>query len=209
MTTMLTKSILILIALVVAATISNSSAEIVSLSDETFEHQTQASTGMTTGSWLVLFKAKNCPHCQKLLPEYEKLSEDEELMERGVVLGTVDITGSPKTSNRFMIRGFPTMIYLHKKKLYRYTGKRDYEAMKEFILSAEGSNESEEIPSPPSPLEAWLKTFKAIGMELYDAALGKHGPAGYAILLFVSMLTSMFGYILSMFFMPAKKTKIA
>ena len=192
-----------------ATLISYCAGEIVNLNDDTFEHQTQASTGMTTGSWFLLFKAQNCPHCQKLVPEFVRLSEDEELTERGLVLGTLDIMESPKTANRFMIRGFPTLMYLHKKKLYKYTGKRDYESMKEFISNGIDALEGEEIPLPPSQLEAWMKMCKAIGLELYDAATGKSGPAGYAIILFVAMLVAMFGFIISMFFMPAKKTKAA
>lgn len=193
--------------------------EIVSLNDATFEHQTQASTGMTTGSWLLFFKATRCPHCQKLEPEYELLSRDEELMEQGVVLGTINIMESPKTANRFMIRGFPTLIYLHKKKLYRYSGKRDYQSIKEFIQSV-GSNDKgegqegtlegimgEDIPPPPSQLESWVKMAKAVGLELYDAALGKSGIAGYAILALVGMLMAIFVGIFAMFFMPAKKVK--
>jgi len=140
-------------------------------------------------------------------------------MEQGVVLGTINIMESPKTANRFMIRGFPTLIYLHKKKLYRYSGKRDYQSIKEFIQSVgsnykgggqEGTLEGiigEDIPPPPSQLESWVKMAKAVGMELYDAALGKSGIAGYAILALVGMLMAIFVGIFAMFFMPAKKVK--
>jgi len=124
-------------------------------------------------------------------------------------LSTVDIFKSPTTATRFMIRGFPTLIYLHKKKLYRYTGKRDYDSIKEFVTSGIDSMEGEEIPTPPSKFEAHMKTLKAIGLELYDAAMGKSGAAGYAILVMVAMLMSIFGAIIAMCFMPAKKIKTA
>ena len=200
------KYLLTLLGLLVAC-FSKCSGELVALDDQTFEHQTQASTGMTTGSWLLFFKAQNCPHCKKLHPEYERMAEDEELMERGIVLGTVDAMESPGTANRFMIRGFPTLIYLHKKKMYKYRGKSDFDSIKEFITSGFDAMEGEDIPTPPSKIEAYLKTFKAIGLELADAAMGKSGPAGYAILVFLTMLTGMLAFILSMFFMPSKKTK--
>jgi Thioredoxin domain-containing protein len=203
----------ILTILVTLIQISN--GEIVSLNDATFEHQTQASTGMTTGSWLLFFKATKCPHCQKLEPEYERLSLDEELMEQGVVLGTVNIMESPKTANRFMIRGFPTLIYLHKKKMYRYSGKRDFESIKEFITAVgmkeqRGQGEvviGEDIPPPPSQWQSWVKMAKAVGLELYDAALGKSGIAGYAILAMVGMLMAILIGIFAICFMPAKKVK--
>ena len=67
---------------------SHIAAEVVSLTDQTFEHQTQASTGMTTGSWLVLFSIPDCPSCESLKPVIEDLGKDEEVYERGIVLGT-------------------------------------------------------------------------------------------------------------------------
>lgn len=177
------------------------------LNDATFEHQTQASTGMTTGSWLVLFKAQRCPHCNKLMPIYEKLSEDEEILEKGFVLSTVDIMDSPVTANRFLIRGFPTMVFLHRKQLYEYSGKHDYESLKSFLLGGFEKEVSKSIPSPPSAVEYYLKLMKTIGHELSDAAMGKAGMTGYAIIVLVGLLMAIFGSIIAMFFMPAKKLK--
>lgn len=192
---------------ITALLIASCSGEVVSLNDATFEHQTQASTGMTTGSWLLFFKAKRCPHCAKLEPEYRKLAVDEELSEKGFVLATVDIMESPRTANRFMIRGFPYLIFLHKKKLYRYEGKRDAESIKEFLTNGIHSMEGEEIPPLPSQWQHIAKTFKAVGLELVDAAKGKSGKAGYAILAMCGMLASIFIGIFAMCFMPAKKIK--
>ena len=70
--------------------IAIANAEVVTLTDQTFEHQTQASTGATTGSWLVLFTVPNCASCETLKPILEELGNDEELYERGIVLGSVD-----------------------------------------------------------------------------------------------------------------------
>ena len=194
---------------VIALVISACAGEIVSLDDGNFEHQTQASTGMTTGSWLLFFKASRCPHCKKLEPEYFKLSEDEELAEQGVVLGNVNVMESPRSASRMGIRGFPTLIYLHKHKLYRYNGKRDAESIKEFIVNGIQEMEGEDIPTPPSQFKHVLKTVKAVGLELYDAALGKSGMAGYGIIVMVGVLLSIFIGIIAMCFMPAKKIKNA
>lgn len=184
-----------------------SKGEVVTLTDDTFEHQTQASTGMTTGSWLIFFKAQRCPHCNKLMPQYEDLSNDEELLERGIVLATLDVKDCPRVMNRFMIRGFPSLIYLHKKQLYEYSGKRSYESLKEFVLDGFEKVEAKSIPPPPSVLESYVKLFKAICLELRDAAMGKSGTTGYAILTLVGSLLFIFGSIIAMFFMPAKKIK--
>ncbi len=195
------------VLILLSALLGTSFGEVVTLDDKTFEHQTQASTGMTTGSWLVLFKTARCPHCAKLQPEFDRLSEDEELMERGVVLATVDIGVNPSTANRFMIRGSPTLLYLHKKKLYAYKGKRDFDALKEFIMAGFMEIEAQEIPTPPSQVEFYIKMAKAIGLELKDAVMGKAGMAGYAILVMVGMLLFIVLSIIRLFTAPAEKTK--
>ena len=184
-----------------------SHGEVVNLDDSTFEHQTQASTGMTTGSWLVLFKATGCAHCKKLMPIYEDLSHDDDILERGIILASSDVKNSPVTSTRFGIRGFPALIFLHKKRLYRYTGKREYEAMKAFIINDFQNVESEHIPHPPSTLEYFVQVINEIWQELYAAVTGKHGKAGYAIIAMLTMVTSIFAGIISIFFLPGKKTK--
>lgn len=64
----------------------------------------QASTGMTTGSWFVFFKANQCPHCEKIYPEFVKLSQDEDLHDKGIVLATMDVPSNRATATRFDIR---------------------------------------------------------------------------------------------------------
>ena len=59
---------------------------------------------MTTGSWFVFFKAQQCPHCERIYPEFVKLSQDEELSENGIVLATMDVPSNRATATRFDIR---------------------------------------------------------------------------------------------------------
>jgi thiol-disulfide isomerase/thioredoxin len=94
-------------------------AEVVHLTDQTFEHQTQASTGGTTGSWLVLFGIPTCVTCRTLRPHLEELSHDADLYENGIVIGSVDCTESPIVCKRFGIGTLPTLLYLRRKVLYR------------------------------------------------------------------------------------------
>ncbi len=44
------------------------------LNDNTFEHQTQAATGATTGDWFVLFVKDECPECELLRARWEALA---------------------------------------------------------------------------------------------------------------------------------------
>jgi thiol-disulfide isomerase/thioredoxin len=93
---------------------------VVTLTDQTFEHQTQASTGATTGSWLLLFQAPECKSCQTLKPILEVLSS--ELSDHhGILIGTLDVKENPTTATRFEMETVPTLLYLHKGAMYRYS----------------------------------------------------------------------------------------
>jgi len=188
--------------------VSPTNGEIMKLDDGTFEHETQSSTGMTTGSWLIFFKAARCPHCQKLLPHLERLSEDQDLYEQGIVLGSVDVLGNRGVSVRFGIRGFPTLVYLHQGRMYIYKGKsRTFDAVKKFVMGGYREEEGEVIPKPTTAMEHGMKIVKAIGLELFDAARGKQGPAGYAMIVMVGILMFLFFGFISLCFLPSTKQK--
>jgi hypothetical protein len=175
------------------------SAEIMSLTDQTFEHETQASTGMTTGSWLVLFSIPSCYSCEQWKPFLEELSRDEALYERGIVLGTVDCSVNVGVCQRFSVSTLPTMLYLHKKQLYTVpsldvlTGSNDKEEgeevpstvdrLKGFVLKDFATTEALPIPDAPSFMDAIMEPFT----KLYEA--GSKSPLlGIAILSMSSML---------------------
>ncbi|KAF4657531.1 hypothetical protein FOZ61_006223 [Perkinsus olseni] len=67
------------------------------LTDETFEHDTQASTGSTTGPWFVMFYASWCGHCRKLLPTWEDLADE---MYGQVNVAAVDVTANTEVGSR-------------------------------------------------------------------------------------------------------------
>lgn len=198
---------LILVTFTCLSSTLTAASSVVTLTDANFEHQTQASTGMTTGSWLVLFHSKGCPHCKAIMEDFHRLAEDEEVQEAGIVLSNVHVYENKQTSNRFMIRGFPTLIFLHKHTMYHYKGPRDYDSLKDFILSGYNTMDPMPIPSPPSQFDQYVQLLKAIGLELKDSALGNQGYVGYAILAMVVMLVGIFVYIgLLLFVLPAKTT---
>lgn len=98
------------------------SAEVAVLTDANFEHDTQATSGGTTGSWLVLFYDKDSSEVKSLLetprslerhpkvseeqeeaPEPEKTKLVDDLLEEGIVAGIMDISENPKTAERMKI----------------------------------------------------------------------------------------------------------
>jgi len=126
---------------------------VIRLTDATFEHQTQASTGQTTGSWLVWFYDDNDDVVEGRFP-----SESEWLGDH-IVVGAVDVTADgKKVKERFGINLLPSFVYFHKGKMYRYPASNEgysWENVRAFCKSP-NSSLAETIPSPPHFLvEAW------------------------------------------------------
>ena len=135
-----------------ASTVLADDSAIAVLTDANFEHDTQATTGSTTGRWLIFFHdARNRDEVTKLLTDpqekpvmveaavAEEGGEDlavetkmesgpsivEELLEAGVVVGTMDISTNPKTVQRlkipYVIRNAPiSFYYVQAKKITSY-----------------------------------------------------------------------------------------
>jgi thiol-disulfide isomerase/thioredoxin len=164
----------------------DASQEVVKLTDDTFEHQTQASTGSTTGSWLILFHVPNCSSCDRLKPTLDELGDDEELYENGIVLGSVDCSTNPNVCLRFSTTKLPVLMYLHKKRLYRYPLKKEHDEfdnllilpdtkkLKSFVMKVgDDGEEGETIPDPPSAMDVLMKQIT----KAYEGS----PLAGYAI----------------------------
>lgn len=78
------------------------------LTDETFEHLSQASTGSTTGDWFIQFYTRNCADCQRLSAVWEGVGA---LLRNRVNVARVDkeVRGA-KTAKRFNIQKAPEFI---------------------------------------------------------------------------------------------------
>ncbi len=78
------------------------------LNDNTFEHQTQAATGATTGDWFVLFVKRDCEECDLLRARWEALA----CRHKGRInVARVDRAGSGAvTGRRFDVTGVPQAI---------------------------------------------------------------------------------------------------
>jgi thioredoxin domain-containing protein 5 len=179
-----------LAALVCFLAIGWATSEVVTLTDDTLEHQTQASTGATTGSWLLMFGTPTgCSACSQLKPLFEELGQDEVLYEGGIVLGSVDINESPTAAMRFGIRSIPSLVYLHKGSLYRFPSdiERSVESMKEFVLEHYSKSPAEAIPPPPSPMDQILDVWNK---------LQESGMAFYVILIMAFFLLGTIGVLI-------------
>lgn len=177
------------VALVFFLAIGWATSEVVTLTDATLEHQTQASTGATTGSWLLMFGTPTgCNACTELKPLFEELGQDEVLYENSIVLGSVDVNESPTTAMRFGIQTIPSLLYLHKGHFYRFASdvERSVESMKEFVLEHYSKSPAEAIPPPPSPVDQLFDFWKK---------MQESGLALYAILIMTFLLLGTIGVL--------------
>jgi len=131
-------------------------SEVTILTDETFEHQTQSSTGQTTGRWFVEFYAPWCGHCKQLAPTWEalalKATEDD-----GIIFAKVDCTVEKAVCRRFAITGFPTLIYLADRQMFVHDGgKRNVDSLFDFAMTGYKSLDGKTVPPPPSWFEELL-----------------------------------------------------
>ncbi|GMI33380.1 hypothetical protein TeGR_g9545 [Tetraparma gracilis] len=133
------------------------------MTDETFEHLTQATTGSTTGNYLVYFHpARPSP---LLLQTLSSLFSDEalDLPSLGVVLASLSTTSSPLTASRFspaLAPGLPALLFLARGRLYQHdvpTDEASTTSLAAFLAGGYLSTSSLPIPPPPSFLAALLK----------------------------------------------------
>ncbi|KAA3680677.1 uncharacterized protein DEA37_0009790, partial [Paragonimus westermani] len=119
------------------------------LTDANFEHDTQASTGSTTGDWLIIFDLVNSSAFQV----YDGLALS--LRARGISLGIVDPSKSTQTGKRFNVSPQPSeqpsMLMLHRSQVYRFSGtlKRfDFVPVLQFALNSFREHQAHAIPRP-------------------------------------------------------------
>lgn len=145
-------SFLLLLALFAIAFAS----EVIILDNNNFEHLTQASTGATTGDWLIKFYAPWCKHCKSLEPIYEEVAER---LKGEVNVAKVDVTANRALGSRFDIKGFPTVKFLKQGKVYTYKSKRTVDNFVEFARGGYQSIEAEEVQAPQGFFGELKKVF--------------------------------------------------
>ncbi|CAF3393870.1 unnamed protein product [Rotaria socialis] len=85
------------------------------LDDKSFEHDTQASTGSTTGDWFILFKKTN--DSRSLLPIWEAAALQ---FRNRAIFAYVNVDTNPIIQKRFHLFYLPIFILFKQGKMYRY-----------------------------------------------------------------------------------------
>jgi len=96
----------------------------ISLTPQTFDEQIA-----TSDDWLLEFYAPWCGHCQRLAPVYEDVAER---MTDGIKVAKINCDAHKGLCARFSVKGFPTLMMLHKNQLHPYKGARTFQALTDF-----------------------------------------------------------------------------
>ncbi|XP_053680957.1 thioredoxin domain-containing protein [Anopheles nili] len=132
--------------------IQNKDPNVKELSDETFEHLTQASSGATTGDWFIMFYTPKCVDCQRLTAIWEAVAAD---LKTRMNVARVDMEGKgSETASRFRVKNAPEFIFFRQGKYYRYEiNKFDIKSFVTFAQDWYKNAKAERVPVPLSPFD--------------------------------------------------------
>lgn len=142
----------------------------VELNDDNFEHLTQASTGQTTGKWLVNFMSPGCGHCNRLQPIWEDLAHElgTEYKDSGIINAKVNLIENIELRKRFDINAYPTVLYFCDRKVYKYEGPRSVDDYVKFAMTGYKDMTSETVPPP---MAEWHKIMQLLRKKAADNKL--------------------------------------
>lgn len=168
------------------------------LDDSTFEHLTQASTGATTGDWLIQFYDNKCVDCNRLTATWESVGA--KLKTRMNVARVNKGMKGTQTAKRFKVENVPEFILLRQGKVYRYNLKKyDIDTFVGFATDWYRQISAERVPVPKSAFDAVLET---VVERLKDIKLIKDNP-----IILVGLASFGFLFILILLFSRSKKPK--
>lgn len=94
--------------------------------------------------------AVRCGHCKRLRPIWDELSEwAASSSDDNVGIAKVDATKNRDLADRFGVRGYPTLIYIHGSSYQKYTGGRTLEDLQSFLDGGYRDGTTTPLPSPP------------------------------------------------------------
>ena len=172
-------------------------SEVIQLDVKNFEHLTQASTGATTGDWLIKFYAPWCGHCRKMEPTYEQVAD---MLHGEVNVARVDVPANRELGTRFDVKGFPTIKFLSKGKVYDYAGRRTAQDMVEF---ARGGYQIQQ-PQDVQPAMGMFGEIIAVFKHAYkQAAVDLKNRNFFTIDIFLSFMPLIFlAFVVLIFLIP-------
>mmetsp|Transcript_38374 Transcript_38374/g.108475 ORF Transcript_38374/g.108475 Transcript_38374/m.108475 type:complete len:199 (-) Transcript_38374:252-848(-) len=135
------------------------------LSDKQLEHQTQASTGQTTGWWAVHFFTNKCPECDALNALLDEVAPKELT---NVIFSKVNCAINPDVAKRFGITQFPHLVLFKDRKMFVHPEPSKIQAQESLLRFVDHVSDSEEglpVPEPSSFLAEVALELAALHAE--------------------------------------------
>ncbi|XP_048581657.1 thioredoxin domain-containing protein [Nematostella vectensis] len=132
--------------------------EIKILDDDSFEHLTQASTGSTTGDWLIAFssKSESCEACKKIDEAF--LAIQKKFGHKVVVAKVLQEQNSKLTWKRFEVHAMPKISFFRRGSQYFLTqDKFNEEDLTAFIENFE-KYPNQRVPDPIGILDVYVES---------------------------------------------------
>lgn len=134
----------------------NKKPTVIELTDDTFEHLTQASSGATTGDWFVMFYSTHNLEFVTMIASWEAVGA--KLRQRVNVARIDKHTTGTSTGRRFNISEAPEFIFFRHGKMYRYQiPKYDINSFVSFAKEWYRNARAESIPVPQSPFDDFVQ----------------------------------------------------
>ena len=89
-------------------------------------------------SFLVLFYAPWCHHCQQIEPIWSQVAQQLHNKDQNIFVARVDCTKYTSVSTHFAIKGFPTILFINKDKRIEFRGERTKKDIIDFALRVNG-----------------------------------------------------------------------
>ena len=131
------------------------------LNEDNFEHLTQASSGATTGDWLVAFGADTASWKSDVAIRTALDTVAAEYKHQ-LSVAFVDIAANPKLADRLKVakpssvgsEAPMTLRYFRLEKMYYYElNKRDFASLRTFVTGGYRHVKSEKVPTEPTPFD--------------------------------------------------------
>ncbi|XP_017079961.1 thioredoxin domain-containing protein isoform X1 [Drosophila eugracilis] len=125
------------------------------LSDDNFEHLTQASSGATTGDWFIFFSSAECTVCQRLYAVWESVGG--KLKRKLNIARMNSLESGISTAKRLGALESPAFVFLRQGKMYKYLAKQY--TPEAFVNFAEKGYLTQSHPQPVPEIPSAVNEF--------------------------------------------------
>ncbi|XP_043653993.1 thioredoxin domain-containing protein isoform X1 [Drosophila teissieri] len=155
------------------------------LSDDNFEHLTQASSGATTGDWFIFFSSAECTVCQRLYAVWESVGG--KLKRKLNIARMNSLESGISTAKRLGVLESPAFIFLRQGKMYKYSAKQySPEAFVQFAEKGYTQSHPQPVPAIPSAVNEFLGPLQSYFATENITSLATLGIFALVVLFFVA-----------------------